>query len=288
MQRPRKKRTRVASQLEEIDAPLRPPDHPTPTTLTGNFRRHQAFHSKFLESPRDLLIYLPPGYDDEPQRRYPVFYMHDGQNLFDGATSFVPGEEWRMDETAEALIRDGAIEPLIIVAIYNTGDSRLAEYTPSLDDEHGGGKADLYGRLLVEELKPFIDGRYRTLLESRNTGIGGSSLGGLVSLYLGLRYPGEFGKLSVMSPAAWWDHQMIIRHVEALPEKSDSRIWLDIGRLEGRTAHQDAIRLRDALVARGWTLGKDLVFVEEDTPHSESAWALRVDPMLRFLFPGKD
>lgn len=235
-----------------------------------------------------MLVYLPPGYEEETERRYPVFYMHDGQNLFDGATSFVPGQEWRVDETAEELIRGGAIEPLIIVAIYNTGESRLAEYTPTADDEHGGGQANLYGRLLVEELKPFIDERYRTLAGSQDTAIGGSSLGGLVSLYLGLRYPGEFGKLAVMSPAAWWDDQMIIRHVENLPERPESRIWLDIGTLEGRSAHRDALGLRDALVGRGWKLGEDLAFLEEkDAPHSEAAWAHRVDPMLRFLFPEK-
>lgn len=278
--------SRKASRREEIAAPLRPQHQPTPTTLTGNFRKHEKFVSRFLESPRDLLVYLPPGYEEETERRYPVFYMHDGQNLFDGATSFVPGEEWRVDETAEALIRQGAIEPIIIVAIYNTGEARLAEYTPTVSDEHGGGKADLYGRLLVEELKPFIDECYRSLTGSEHTGIGGSSLGGLVSLYLGLRYPGEFGKLAVMSPATWWDDRMIIRHVDTLAERPESRIWLDIGTSEGRDAHQDALRLRDSLVARGWKPGEDLFFVEEmGAPHSEAAWAQRVDPMLRFLFP---
>lgn len=287
MQTPRKqKRPRRLSRLEEIAAPLRPEDQPTPTTLTGNFRKHEAFSSAFLEAPRDVLVYLPPGYDEDHERRYPVLYMHDGQNLFDGATSFVPGEEWHVDETAEAMIREGQIEPLIIVAIYNTGEARIEEYTPSRDRKHGGGKADLYGRLLVEELKPFIDARYRTLTGSANTGLGGSSLGGLVTLYLGLRYPGEFGRLAVMSPSTWWDRRMIIRYVCSLEEKPQTRIWLDIGTGEGKVAHRDALRLRDSLVARGWQSGVDLAFHEEEgAPHSEAAWARRVGSVLRFLFP---
>ena len=286
MQTPRKpKRPRRLSRLEEIAAPLRPEDQPTPTTLTGNFRKHEAFSSAFLESPRDVLVYLPPGYDDDQEMRYPVFYMHDGQNLFDGATSFVPGEEWRVDETAEALIRAGEIEPLIIVAIYNTGAARIEEYTPSPDRKHGGGKADLYGRLLVEELKPFIEERYRTVMDGSRTGLGGSSLGGLATLYLGLKYPGEFGRLAVMSPSTWWDRRMIIRYVDALPEKPETRIWLDIGTGEGKVAHRDALRLRDSLVARGWKPGADLAFHEEEgAPHSEAAWAQRIGSVLRYLF----
>lgn len=132
-------------------------------TLTGNIRTHKDFQSKILNNSRDVIVYLPPEYDGHPGKRYPVLYFHDGQNLFDGATSFLPGQEWRMDETAQALIAGGKIEPLIIVGIYNTGKDRVDEYTPVQDPRYKvGGKADLYGRLLVEELKPFIDSRYRT------------------------------------------------------------------------------------------------------------------------------
>ena len=104
-----------------------------PHTLTGDIRVHKSFHSKILNNDRDVLVYLPPGYDAGKNKRYAVLYLHDGQNLFDGATSFIPGQEWRVDETAQALISAGKIEPLIIVGIYNTGKDRINEYTPAPD-----------------------------------------------------------------------------------------------------------------------------------------------------------
>ncbi|HJZ83033.1 MAG TPA: alpha/beta hydrolase-fold protein, partial [Pyrinomonadaceae bacterium] len=158
-------------------------------TLTGDVRLHHNFHSNVLNNDRDVIVYLPPGYEADKQKRYPVFYMHDGQNIFDGATSYIPGQEWRVDEVAQSLIAASRIEPLIIVGIYNAGRERVNEYTPAQDAKYkAGGKADLYGRFLVEEVKPFIDRTYRTMPDSKHTGLGGSSLGGLISLYLGLKY----------------------------------------------------------------------------------------------------
>ena len=258
-------------------------------TLTGEFRTHAKFHSKFLNTDRDVLVYLPPGYSSDGQRRYPVLYLHDGQNLFDGATSFVAGQEWRVDETAQALILARAVEPVIIVGVYNTGKERVEEYTPSADPKFKvGGKADLYGRLLVEELKPFIDSHYRTKAGAADTGLGGSSLGGLVTMYLGLRYPEVFGKLAVVSPSVWWDSRRIVSDVRALASKKRARLWLDMGTDEGASAIGDARLLRDALVSKGWQLGQDLNYFEaQGGKHSEAAWAQRVDPILRFLFPKK-
>src|ERR1700731_3362709 len=125
--------------------------------------------------------------------------MHDGQNLFDPRKSFVPGKTWLVRQTADDMICSQDVEPLIIVGIHNTGDRRLAEYTHARDWKLGGGEADAYGRLLTQELKPFIDSEYRTLVDVHNTGMGGSSLGGLVTLYLGLRHADYFGKLAVLS-----------------------------------------------------------------------------------------
>src|SRR5687767_4496361 len=139
-------------------------------TLSGDVRHHKSFHSTLLRNDRDLVIYLPPGYDTNPKARYSVLYLHDGQNLFDGATAFIPGKEWQIDETAQRLIAAGKIEPLIIVGINNTGKDRIDEYTPVQDTKRRmGGKADLYGRMLVEELKPFIDANYRTIRDARHT-----------------------------------------------------------------------------------------------------------------------
>lgn len=260
-----------------------------PHTLTGEFRTHSKFHSKHLPTDRDVMVYLPPGYGRDARRRYPVLYLHDGQNLFDGATSFIPGQEWRVDETAQALITDGVVEPLIIVGIYNTGRERVEEYTPTVDPRHKvGGRADAYGRMLVEELKPFIDSQYRTKRGASDTGLGGSSLGGLVSLYLGVRYPRVFGKLAVVSPSVWWDNRMIVRDVGALRRKPRLRIWLDMGTAESEDATDQARTLRDALVGKGWRLDGDLKYFEDvGAQHNEAAWAERVEPILRFLFPRK-
>ena len=266
----------------------------TPHSLTGDIRLHQSFHSKILNNDRDVIVYLPPNYEAKKTARYSVLYLHDGQNIFDGATSFISGQEWRVDETAQLLISAGKIEPLIIVGIYNTAD-RVNEYAPAVDAKYkAGGKADLYGRMIVEELKPFIDSTYRTRSGPQHTGLGGSSLGGLVSTYLGLKYPKVFGKLAVVSPSVWWADKQIVKFAEGLAKKPKVRIWLDIGGKEGRDAKaaQDTTNgarlLRDTLIKKGWKLGKDLRYFEAaEAEHNERAWAARVGPILEFLFPKK-
>ena len=254
-------------------------------TLTGDVRTHEGFHSRFLEHDRTVVVYLPPGYDADDAMRYPVLYLHDGQNVFDRATAF--GEEWQVDESAQKLIIDGEIEPLIIVGIYNTGEHRLDEYTPTAEADLGrGGQADVYGRMLVEELKPFIDSAYKTLPSASNTAMGGSSLGGLVTMHLALRYPMAFGRLAVLSPSVWWDDRVLLREVEALPAKLPFRIWLDAGTAEGPNTLEDARDLRDALVAKGWTVGDDLAWLEaQGGEHNEQSWGARVESVLKFLFP---
>jgi len=266
-----------------------------PRTLTGDIRLHKSFHSKILNNDRDVIVYLPPGYDTNKAKRYPIFYMHDGQNLFDGATSFIPGQEWRVDEVAQSLIAAGKIDPLIIVGIYNTGAERVNEYTAAQDPKYkAGGKADLYGHFLIEELKPFIDANYRTRKDAGHTGLGGSSLGGLISLYLGLKYPNVFRRIAVVSPAVWWADHQIVHYTEAQKRKPPLHIWLDIGAKEGRDAKEaqttveGARLLRNTLIKKGWTEGKDLKYFEaEGAEHNERAWAARIDKILEFLFPKK-
>ena len=254
-------------------------------TLTGDVRKHESFHSRFLAHDRTVMVYLPPGYEAETADRYPVLYLHDGQNLFDRATAF--GEEWHVDESAERLITAGEIEPLIVVGIYNTGEHRVDEYTPTAAAEVGrGGHADDYGRMLIEELKPFIDRTYKTLPSAASTAMGGSSLGGLLSLHVGLRFPTAFGRLAALSPSVWWDHRVLLREVEALPGRLPIRIWLDAGTAEGADTLANARALRDALVAKGWVIGDDLAYLEEQGgEHNEHSWAMRVDRVLKFLFP---
>src|SRR5579863_106457 len=119
-------------------------------------RLHRDFRSQALPDARDLIVYLPPGYDEEPERAYPVLYMQDGQNLFDPETSFIKGRTWEMREQADEAIEAGDVEPLVIVGIYNTGDRRIAEYTHQRDWQRGGGEADGYGLVLTEDLMPWI------------------------------------------------------------------------------------------------------------------------------------
>ncbi|MEP7000895.1 MAG: alpha/beta hydrolase-fold protein [bacterium] len=254
-------------------------------TITGDVRTHASFSSRYLEHDRTIIVYLPPNYHASTADRYPVLYLHDGQNVFDRATSF--GEEWHVDESAQDLITAGEIEPLIIVGIYNTGEHRLDEYTPTPESKNGrGGHADDYGRMLVEELKPFIDRTYKTLPGAGNTAIGGSSLGGLVTMHLGLGYPMAFSKLAVLSPSVWWDSRVILREVESLPAKLPLRIWLDAGTAEGVDTLDNVRALRDALVAKGWTIGDDLAYLEaQGGEHNEQSWGARVNGVLKFLFP---
>ena len=258
---------------------------PVEHTLTGEFRTHEAFRSTYLEHDHTVMVFLPPGYDPDVAVRYPVLYMHDGQNVFDRATSV--GEEWQVDETAHDLMTKGEIAPLIVVAVYNTGEHRIDEYAPTPDpDKGGGGRADDYGRMLVQELKPFIDREYNTLPGAASTGLGGSSLGGLLTMYLGVRYPTVFSRLAVMSPSVWWDDRMILREVGQLGAKPATRIWLDSGTQEGAETITNTRALRDALFAKGWAEGTDLAYHEaEGGEHNEKSWSARVAPMLKFLYP---
>jgi len=235
-----------------------------------------------------VIVYVPPGYDQHSERHYPVLYMHDGQNLFDGRTSFIPGRTWQVREHADAAINAGEVEPLIIVGVYNTGDRRLAEYTPDRDWQMGGGEAVSYGLLLTRELMPWIAGRYRVRPEREATGLGGSSLGGLVTLYLGLRHAQHFGKLAVLSPSVWWNHKSILGYLnEYAPEIWERpRLWLDVGDREGRRTLENAEQLNRRLIANGWRSGETLHFEQvEGGTHDEASWAMRVRPMLGFLYP---
>ena len=129
----------------------------------NRLRKHIGFRSRFLPTARDFIVYLPEPYIQNSQARFPVLYLQDGQNLFDPATSFVPGIDWKVGETADALIAQGKIRPLVIVGIYNTGKKRVQEYTPSRDRKRVGGGADKYARMLLEEIKPLIESEYRVL-----------------------------------------------------------------------------------------------------------------------------
>jgi len=255
----------------------------------GRLRLHRRFSSRFLSTPRDLAVYLPPGYS-ETGARYPVMYLQDGQNLFDPGTAFA-GNDWRADISADDLIRRGVVEPLILVGIYNTGVRRVSEYTPTRDHRtRKGGKAARYAQMMAREIKPFIDHEYRTRKGAGDAAVGGSSLGALVSLMAALTYPKVFGKVALLSPSVWWDEHSILPLVEGWTKPERPRIWLDAGTAEGSNPAKvvaDARLLRDAFAAKGWREGADLRY--EETPgagHNEWAWGERFGRVMSYLFPG--
>jgi enterochelin esterase-like enzyme len=272
--------TQIQGQEQAIPAPAEPP-HP-------RVHKHAGFTSRFLTGERDVTVYVPPGYEEDRERDYPLLILQDGQNLFDPETSFIRGRTWRVAEHADDAIDAGEAEPLVIVGVANAGERRLAEYTPVRDWKLGGGEANKYAEMLTRELMPFLHGEYRLRTGANDTGIGGSSLGGLVSLWMGLRYAKIFGKLAVLSPSVWWNHRYIVGYLNDVAPvlARRPRIWLDVGDQEGRRTLGDAELLNRRMQAHGWREGVDLHFEEvAGGTHDEAAWAKRVRPMLRFLFP---
>lgn len=218
-----------------------------------------------------------------------MLYLQDGQNLFDPATAF-GGNDWGADVTADELISRGLIHPLLIVGVYNTGVRRISEYTPTRDPRsRKGGKGDRYAQMLARELKPVLDKQYRTRRGPADTAVGGSSLGGLVSLEAAMLYPRVFGKAAAISPSVWWDQRAILQWVRRFRSANRPRLWVDIGTQEGNEPDRilsDARLLRDTLHERGWREGQDLEYREyTGAGHNEGAWGARFDEVLRWLFP---
>ncbi|MFT4603641.1 MAG: putative alpha/beta superfamily hydrolase [Rhodothermales bacterium] len=254
-----------------------PPD--APSRLTGTIKAHPGVESAFLDYPRDVWVYLPPNYGRSADR-YPVLYLQDGHAVFD---SWAGGFEWGADETAEALIAEGAIEPIIIVGVSAT-PGRISEYTPSAGSVAGGdtlgGKGPDYVRFLTEELKALIDAQYRTI--PGRAAVGGSSLGGLISIYAGLARPDVFDGVLAASPSVWWDEESIlsmVRESAALP----SRIWVDVGSEEGPGMVSGAESLAGTITSRQDNVEVHLE-IAPGASHHELAWSARFPDMLRFLY----
>ncbi len=231
-----------------------------------------------LRNHRNLVVYLPPSYESS-ERRYPVIYMQDGQNLFDRATSFA--EEWGVDRVMDTASQDG-IEA-VVVGIANVKGQRFEEYSPFRDERLGGGHGDGYLDFVLETVKPSIDAAFRTLEEPAATGILGSSMGGLISLYAYFRHPEAFDFAGVMSPAIWFADRAILRYL-ATTSRQRGRLYIDTGTLEGSAAVQGLKRMRALLLEKGYRGGRDLVCViEKGGRHDESAWGRRLQKAVGFL-----
>ncbi len=261
------------------------------TGATGDLRLHQ-FRSRVFRNTRFLRVWLPPGYDDAENsgRRYPVLYLNDGQNLFEPATAFA-GVEWQVDETADRLIRDGAVPPMIFVGIDNTGKERIREYMPyrSMHPRLLRVQGRYYPDFLMKEAMPFVESNYRVASGPENTGLGGSSLGALIALYTAIARPGVIGRLQLESPSLWASGRQLIkesRSVRTWPE----RIFLGVGTAEAGSVERsrtvvDDVRELAAIMRRAVLSESRLRLVIKDgAGHNEAAWAERFPEALRFLF----
>jgi len=262
-------------------------------TVVGCLKVLEHLYSPQLGNERDILLYLPPSYSHS-QKGYPVIYMHDGQNLFDEVTSFAG--EWHVDSTMETLSTEGV--EAIVVGIPNAGPKRIEEYAPFYDPQHGDSRhGDKYLTFITDTLKPLIDRDFRTLPQRAHTGIMGSSLGGLISLYAFFQYPDTFGFVGAMSPSLWFANQAIFSYIKEAAF-FPGKIYLDIGSLEYAGAINDGIasgkkskpyqgsvcHMCGLLQQKGYQPGVDLSCVEEEgAGHAESAWANRLPEALRFL-----
>ena len=245
--------------------------------ITGTVRYHRALKGAGLKD-RDLVVWLPPDYETDVTRRYPVIYMHDGQNIFDPVTSAY-GTDWSVDETVDDLIRKKSIEPVIVVGVYNTSD-RMREYTP-------GEKGTAYMEFVVKTVKPLIDTAYRTRPDRENTIVGGSSAGGMASFMLVWEYPEVFSKAICMSPAfrnpvasGGWNYVKTVKSSKG--QKRDVFFYMDNGGLGLESQLQPGIdEMILALKSKGYEDGKDFIFLPDPAAqHTEAAWAKRFPPAL--------
>ena len=245
--------------------------------ITGTVRYHRRLKGEGLNFERDIVVWLPPSYGKDLRKRYPVLYMHDGQNVFNPATSFI-GFDWRADEVADSLIRAHAIEEILIVGINNTPD-RMAEYS----DTPLGRK---YARFVVERVKPLIDSRYRTKPSRENTAVMGSSMGGLISMMFELWYPVVFSKAACLSSSVGsgiGEKELEERFSENQLSKN-LRMYMDVGELE-RSLVPGNEALAAFLQKNGYESGKNFeFFLAKGALHNEQAWAHRLWRPLTFLF----
>ena len=233
--------------------------------------------------PRRIWLYLPPGYATS-RRRYPVLYLHDGQNIFDDATAYAG--EWAVDKTLNQLSASGQ-DPTgcVVVAIDNGGERRLDEYSPWVNERlKKGGEGSQYVEFLVRTLKPYIDQHYRTLPGPAHTGILGSSMGGLISLYAGVKYPAVFGRVGVFSPAFWFAKDSVLAFIRRQrPAPATSRFYFVAGPAEGPSMVPQMAEVRDALLARGLRPSQVLFKAPADGQHAEWFWRREFGPAYQWL-----
>lgn len=257
--------------------------YPHFTQVKGKFEKRWAAVTSTSVKTRGVWVYYPPTYLENTAAKFPVVYMHDGQNLFDAATAF-GGNEWKVDETMDVAAEDASIREAIIVGPENTSD-RIAEYTPTKSADYpASGNGDAYLAMLIDELKPKVDAELRTLPARETTAMIGSSLGGLISAYAGAKKTATFGLIGAMSPSTWWDGTAILKIVAGTTTKP-LRVYVDSG--DSGASNDDRSNtklLADAYKSLGFVEGSTLKYVvQPGATHSEAYWAQRLPGALQFL-----
>jgi enterochelin esterase-like enzyme len=267
------------------------PDPDVSPDLGGELRLHE-FHSRIFRNQRMLRVWLPPGYSaaENQARFYPIFYLNDGQNLFDPATAFI-GVDWQVDEAADRLIRESKIAPLIIVGIDNAQKDRPKEYLPyrSFNPPIMRPQGKRYPDFLLNEVMPFIYQHYRIARGPENTGLGGSSLGAIISLHTAMNLPGIFGRLLLESPSLFVSNRRLLRASRGI-RRWPERIFIGVGTREAGGEERDRqvvtdVRDLEKNIRRAG-LGEDRlrIKIDEGATHSEGEWAKRFPEALSFLF----
>jgi predicted alpha/beta superfamily hydrolase len=264
---------------------------PANASVTGDLRLHE-FRSRVFRNTRMLRVWLPPRYDapDNKARHYPVLYLNDGQNLFDRVAAFA-GVEWQVDETADRLIRQEVIPPLIIVGIDNAQSDRIKEFLPyrSFHPAILRPQGKRYPNFLMDEVMPFVCERYRVARGPENTGLGGSSLGALISLYTVIERPAVFGRLLLESPSLFISNRRILKNARH-SRKWPAKVFMAMGTRESgredkdRQVVEDVRELERSLRRAGLDDRRLLVKIDEGATHNESEWAKRFPEALSFLF----
>lgn len=254
----------------------------TSTALPGVSLMAEQLAMPGLNRKRQIRMYLPPGYASSG-KRYPVLYMHDGQNLFDEATAYAG--EWKVDETLDALAKEGKLE-LIVVGIDNGQEKRMTELNAWTNPRFGAAEGKEYTDFVVKTLKPLIDGKYRTLPDREHTAIMGSSMGGLASHYALVQYPQVFSKAGVFSPA-YWTAQPSFDFVANKPVPKDARVFLLMGGKEGREMVSDVKRMAEVVRKSGHPAGNTVLKIVPGAEHNEAFWAGELREALLWMFaPG--
>lgn len=255
------------------------------------FQRLVLHHSVSLPElgrVRTLRVWLPEDYEGNTDKFYPVLYMQDGQNLFESSTSYAG--EWQVDESLDAFAKNSG-QGIIAVGIDNSSQ-RMYEYSPWTNPSYGGGEGQAYVNDLVNSVIPYIQSRYRVKTSAADRAIGGSSMGGLISVYASLYRPDVFGKVLAMSSSFWFAPQSLVSYVkERATAAKDVKFYLDVGTSEGSSVSaaasyvKDTTDLGDLLGSFSWTSSSLKVVIESGAGHNEAAWRGRLPGALSFLWP---